>query len=114
MEVTAGLAPAPGQRNLHGSTERHRNRPAGRCFLCVLHVLHADLQQICNLALVGLVHVALAGVAVALVYAIGILEPTAGLPGVAAVHPVEEDAAVSLEHNVYRISFRPCSHRLFS
>jgi len=66
--------------------------------LYVLDLLDADLDQISDLALVGFMHVTNTLATVLRISAIGVLELTAGLPGLSTVYPVEKDAAVSLEH----------------
>lgn len=66
--------------------------------LYVLDLLHTDLDQISNLALVRLVHVADTLAAVLRISAICVLELTTGLKGSSTVYPVKKDAAVSLEH----------------
>ena len=99
MEAVAGVEPTRRQRkNLRflpsGTT---KTAPEGGR-LYVLNVLHADLKQIGDRAFVGLVYVADTLRTVFGISTILPLELTARLPGVAAVHPMEENATVSLEH----------------
>ena len=92
MEAVAGVEPTQRQRKISASFLQAPPEPPRRAaFLCVLHVLHTDLEQIRYRALVGLMDVANTLGTVFGISAILPLELTAGLPGITAIYPVEED-----------------------